>query len=172
MATKEKQPTKMELKKRAIAACKDSKGKLTPSAVIEAAKDPTSVLHGEFEWDLEKAAYQQWTDTARRLIREVQLVVEYQDVKVVAPFYIADQTSDDASYVETARVARKAMVARQALNDEIARIKGAVHRAMSMAAVFGLVSNFEQMLDMAIETEKLFSQSDANEESEEQHQAA
>jgi len=160
--------TKMELKKRAIAACKNSKGKLTPDAVIEAAKDPTSVLHGEFEWDVNKAAYQSWTDTARRLIREVQLVVEYQDVRVVAPFYITDHGSKESSYVETTKVAKKHAFAKQALGDELARIKGAVHRAMSMAVVFGLVSNFEKMLDLAIETERLFADADEGESAEQQ----
>lgn len=171
MAKDKTKVTKMELKKRAIAACKNSKGKLTPDAVIEAAKDPTSILHGEFEWDVGKAAYQAWTDTARRLIREVQLVVEYQDVRVVAPFYITDHGSKESSYVETTKVAKKHAFAKQALGDELARIKGAVHRAMSMAAVFGLVSNFERMLELAIETEKTFSTAAEDEESVE-HQAA
>lgn len=168
MAKDKTKVTKMELKKRAIAACKNSKGKLTPDAVIEAAKDPTSILHGEFEWDVNKAAYSAWTETARRLIREVQLVVEYQDVRIVAPFYISDNSSDDSSYVETTRVAKKNAAAKRALSDEIARIKGSVHRAMSMAAVFGLVSNFEKMLDLALETERLFAQADEGEEVQQQ----
>lgn len=148
--------TKMELKKRAIAACKDNKGRVTPDAVIEAAKDPTSVLHGEFEWDVNKAAYKSWTDTARRLIREVQLIVQYQDVRVVAPYYIPDAGVDESSYVETSKIANKHAAAKRALSDEIARIKGAIHRGRNLATVFGLVSNFDRMLDLAIEAERLF----------------
>lgn len=157
MATKKKVPTKIELRKKAIEGCQDSKGRVTPDAVIEAAKDPKSILHGEFEWNVNKAAYQSWTETARRLIREVRLIIEYQDVRVVAPYYIADPGTDDSSYVETLRIANKHTSAQRALTDELARIKGAIQRAKALAAVFGLTANFERMLDLAVETERTFS---------------
>jgi hypothetical protein len=165
-AEKEKKPTKIELKKQAIAACKDARGRVTTAAVIEAARDSSSVLHAEFEWDLEKAAYQSWTETARRLIREVQLIVDYQDVRVVAPYYVSDQSKDEPAYVETSKIARKHAFAQRALSDELARIKGAVNRGMALSAAFGLVSNFERMLDAVIETERLFSSHADEEESE------
>jgi hypothetical protein len=157
MATKKKVPTKIELRKKAIEGCQDSKGRVTPDAVIEAAKDPKSILHGEFEWNVDKAAYKSWTETARRLIREVRLIVEYQDVRVVAPYYIADPGTDESSYIQTSKIANKHASAQRALADELARIKGAIQRATAMAAVFGLTSNFERMLDLAIETERAFS---------------
>jgi len=160
VAKKSPEETKAGLKKRAIEACADRKGRVTPDAVIEAAKNPKSILHKEFEWDVDKAAHAHWTDTARRLIREVRLIVQYDDVKIVAPYYIADAGTDESAYVPTSKVADRHAAAQRALVDELARIKGAIHRATSLAAVFGLTSNFERMLDLAIETERTFSASE------------
>src|SRR4051794_38416660 len=107
MAKKPETISKLERKKREIEACQDGRGRVTPDAVIEAAKNPKSALHGEFEWDVTKAAYQHWTDTARRLIREVRLVVTYEDIRIAAPYYIADPGTDESSYIQTSKIAGK-----------------------------------------------------------------
>ena len=49
-------------------------GRLTPEAVVEAARDPASPLHGWFTWDDEAAAHMQRIYQARRLIASVQLI--------------------------------------------------------------------------------------------------
>ncbi len=70
---------------------------LTTEMVVEAAKDPTSPLHGYFTWDLQKAAAKQWLTEARRLIQSVRYVVVSQDtgepvrVRAVVSTKIVDQ---------------------------------------------------------------------------------
>jgi hypothetical protein len=49
-------------------------GRLTPKAVLHAAKDPTHVLHRHFEWDDAAAAEHYRQGQARALIRCVQIV--------------------------------------------------------------------------------------------------
>lgn len=151
-------PSKLSLKKAAIQACEDGKGHVTPESVVEAAKDPANILHGEFEWNLEQAAHKHWLDTARKLIREVKLTFVFEDVSLVAPHYITDPGSDLPRYIETTRVAKKHTMAKRALSDELARVVGAIRRATSLSAAFNLTSNFERMLALAIETERLFAE--------------
>lgn len=151
----QKAPTKLELKKRAIEALQDRGGRVTPDAVIEAARDKSSVLHDEFEWDQAKAAYAHWVETARRLIREVRFIVVLEDVRIAAPYYTADPGTDEAAYIPTARLAKKHAAARAALADELARIRGAVNRARTLASVFGLSSHFDRLLDASLEIERV-----------------
>ena len=51
-------------------------GVLTPSAVVESARDEGSPLHDKFEWDDGVAAEAWRLEQARRLIRTVKVVVE------------------------------------------------------------------------------------------------
>lgn len=63
-----------------IAGRSDLEG-LTTEMVVEAAKDPSSPLHGFFTWDLAEAAAKQWLAEARKLISSVRYVVVSQDTK-------------------------------------------------------------------------------------------
>lgn len=150
MAAKE---SKLEQRAAAIAACREKSGRIIPQAVVEAARDPASVLHDEFEWDVAKAAERDWIRTACELIRSVKFIVEYEDRKIIAPFYVSDPGRDESAYVQTARIAKNGAMSERVLRDELARIVGAIHRAMNLAAAFGLKSSFERMLDEAVQIE-------------------
>lgn len=52
-----------------------AQGPLRPSAVLEAASDESSPLHGCFEWDDSKAGHQYRLWQARHLLREVTVTV-------------------------------------------------------------------------------------------------
>lgn len=51
-------------------------GVLLTESVVDAARNPLSPLHDEFEWDDKKAAHAHRLDTARHIIRSVELVIE------------------------------------------------------------------------------------------------
>ena len=80
-------------------------GVLTPEAIVEAAKDPASPLHREFEWNNSAAA------TAWRLHQARQLIirVHVEDVPMSSPprAYVALRTVGEAGggYVPTAKAA-------------------------------------------------------------------
>jgi hypothetical protein len=143
----------MERQAEAIAACRDAQGRITPTAVWKAAQDPENVLHPKFQWDVDKAAERDWERTASELIRQVRLIVEYEERKIAVPFYVSDPRNDTSAYVATSRVARSAVLSERVLRDELDRITAAIHRAMNLAAAFGLVSSFERMLEQATEIE-------------------
>ena len=67
--------SKLEQRAAAIAACRDKSGRIAPNIVVDAARDPASPLHDEFEWDVAKAAERDWIRTACELIRSVKFIV-------------------------------------------------------------------------------------------------
>lgn len=141
----------IEEKRKAIDACRDRHGRILPKLVVEAAKNPRSPLHKEFEWDDRKAAAIQRIDRARELIREVRLMVVYDDRKIATPFYVSDPASRESAYIPTTVAAKDEEVSESILLDELRRIESAVIRARSIAAAFDLVSHFDRMLNDVVE---------------------
>lgn len=154
----------MAKKAEAIAACRDGKGRITPRAVWQAARDPTSPLHGDFNWDVQRAAEQTWERTASELIRQVRFIIEYDDRKVAVPFYVSDPRTEESSYVATSRIAANATLSERVLRDELERITAAIRRALKLAAAFGLSSSFERMLEQATEIETRLGDADVGDE--------
>jgi hypothetical protein len=73
-------PASIDLKAESIRAAlaaiaERNNGYLNPVAVVEAAKDPKSILHGEFEWDDDDAAHAYRVAQAGALIRRVKFTV-------------------------------------------------------------------------------------------------
>ena len=67
------------------------KGRLTPPAVVEAARDTRNPLHRHFEWDDAVAAESYRLDQARALIRSVALVGDGDAEPAPAYLSIADK---------------------------------------------------------------------------------
>jgi hypothetical protein len=138
----------------AMKACEDRYGRLAPGNVVTEARDPQHHLHKDFDWDDASCAHTKRLEVAAALIRRYRFEVVYNDVKLAAPIYIHDPGSSESQYVHTVRIAKNHTKARRALEDELARIRGAIRRAMALSAVFGLVSTFQRMLDTAEEAER------------------
>jgi hypothetical protein len=93
-----------------------AKGKLTPKAVVEAARNNKSPLHKHFEWDDAKAAESYRLEQARELIRIIR--VEEESGPVRAFFSIADRgTSYRALEEVRATPSLQEIVMKQALRD-------------------------------------------------------
>lgn len=52
---------------------------LSPASLLDASRDENAPLHGEFEWDDQKAAEEYRLTQAGDLIRNVRIIVEEQD---------------------------------------------------------------------------------------------
>lgn len=61
----------------------DSNGMLTTDMVLKEAKKKTSPLHGEFQWDNDKAAHKYRQVQARTLIKRYNITVEKPEEKLV-----------------------------------------------------------------------------------------
>ena len=75
-----------ELIREELLKLQDETGRLTPSLVLSAAKDPQNPLHKHFEWDDSVAARKYRIDQARALIRQVSLVIR-DEVVSLNPVY-------------------------------------------------------------------------------------
>jgi hypothetical protein len=137
-----------------IRAC-EVRGKLVPARIVTAASDPKNYLHDRFDWNDKSCAHTQRLTVAADLIRKYRFTIVYDDIKLAAPVYIHDPGSVESSYVQTVKIAKSHTKARRALEDELARIRAALHRAMTLSAVFGLVSTFQRMLDTAEDAERV-----------------
>lgn len=111
----------------------DRKGRLTPEQVLEAASDPKSALHSQFEWDDSKAAYAHRLDQARELIRRVkiELVVEERTIKAVAYVRDPDRQTSEPGYINSMRVTKR--TAGAVLTAELNAIYADLKRAYGIA---------------------------------------
>lgn len=130
---------------------------LTNEMIVEAARDPTSPLHGYFTWDTQKAAMKQWLAEARRLVQSVRYVVVSQEtsepvrVRAVVSAKIVDQRNalvahhgwidrrallrqkeTRAQYVEKARAELRQWALRHCDVDELADLRKAVLDALAV----------------------------------------
>lgn len=111
-------------------------GRLTPEAVVEAARDPASPLHNAFTWDDATAAHEQRLHEARRLIRSVRVEVRTEARTVSTVYYVRDPTlpPEAQGYVSFPRLRTDTELAREALLQEFGRADAALRRARDLAA--------------------------------------
>lgn len=124
-------------------------GRLDPADVVEAARNPDSILHGYFEWDDSEAAKQHRLGQARQLIRRVKIEVVVRDVPVDVVRYVRDTEDGAGHYRDIMRVRDEADVARAAVIDEMMRVSKAVRRAKAVAAVLGVADDIGRIGDIA-----------------------
>jgi len=55
---------------------KKKKGFLLPEDVVDYARDPSSVIHRDFQWDDTIAAHEHRKATARRMIRSIEVIYD------------------------------------------------------------------------------------------------
>jgi hypothetical protein len=146
--------TKKEAIARAIAACRDANGNITPAAVVAAARNKNNILHGEFEWDDEILIQQALERRAADLIRQCRSIILVCERTVAHPKYVSDPRVDGRSYVETTLVAKSKDLSLDVLDDEVKRIRAMVHRAMTLAVVFGMQDEFETLLQQVVDIER------------------
>lgn len=116
------------------------KGRLTPLAVVDAARDPSSVLHSHFLWDDAEAAHEHRIYQARNLIRGISIVVERSSKQIATVCYVRDPAAEarDQGYVSISRLEKEPDNAKAMLDMELARVDACLERAESLSKVFGI----------------------------------
>jgi len=123
---------------RAIARLEKA-GRLTPEAVVTAARNPKSPLHGCFTWSIRQAAQKRWLDEARELIRSVRIEVRTTEWTVEIPRYVRDPASAPRQgYISIGQLRTEKDVARELIRTEMLRAQTALARAKHLAVVLGL----------------------------------
>ncbi len=120
-------------------------GLLTPNLVIEDAKNPTSPLHDQFEWDVRKAAEQHWLETAREIIRSVRVIsiVEEKEVETVAYVHIPGQ---EQGYWHVSKIRSDSEQSMEVLLSEFQRVADILARAKGVAIVLGLEEEVDRLM--------------------------
>lgn len=140
----------------AIAKCADANGSIEPKAVVKAARDPTNILHHEFEWDGPTLIQQALERRASELIRQCRNITVISERVLVFPMYVSDVNSSVKSYIPTMSVAKNDTVKRQTFERELQRLSGSVVRIRALSFVFGLQDRFAQVLDDLVKIEEEF----------------
>lgn len=143
--------TRKENRDRKLAAIEAASRK--PALLVQHARNPRHPFHKSFPWDDAKAAQAYRLEIAKDIIKSFKLTVVLGDLKISAPYYVSNPVSRGSAYMRTADVATKQHTARITLLDELSRIKAAIIRARSLAAVFKLTRHFEKLLAAVVEVE-------------------
>lgn len=132
---------------RAIEALRDPKtGLLRPEDVVDAARDPASVLHGHFEWNDAKAAVYFRIEQARTLIRTLKIEIEVGPTVVTTVTYVSNPRAL-GTYRRLDEIEPRSDTAKEVLLAELNRISTALGRARKIAAVVGLDQEIDDLLD-------------------------
>lgn len=124
-------------------------GLLTPEAVFEAAKKKTSPLHGEFEWDRDKAFHEHNIERARALIRSVRIEIKTETTVIRTVAYVRDPDlpPEEQGYVSTLSLRNDAEKARAAIVQEFSRAASALRRARELAIALDLAGEVEAVAE-------------------------
>lgn len=116
------------------------RGVLRPEDVVKDAKNPSSPLHGLFEWDVQKASYEHWLNTARVIIGKVRVEVIVEDRKLVVPKYVRDpaKSRDEQGYMEVLKIRTEEDLSRDLLQQELKRAITIMERVCNLADVLGV----------------------------------
>lgn len=129
-------------------------GRLTPAAVVKAARDKKSPLWREFDWNDARMANKAREDVARDLIvNYITVVVVHKSLKVSCPFYVRDPdaTTKEAGYVAINSESLNRSHAQKIVLAELDRCESAIVRARNIAGVLdvkfsGLSDQLEDLL--------------------------
>lgn len=124
-------------------------GILPPGVVVEDAKSPDSPFHSYFEWDLQKAAYQDWIRTAREIIAccRVEIHTSTRDVVLATHAYV-HPAGQEPGYQAVTRIRDDREQALEILKDEFQRVADALRRAKEIAIAFNLESEIDRLMKM------------------------
>lgn len=118
--------------------------RLTPQAVVEQARNPTSILHAFFQWDDQKAAQQHRLDQARRLISSFEIVVISHRKEYRVQEFVEDPRKErQQGYVAITSIVDDKQVARNFIERELAVAATYVEKCTTYAELVGLRKQVE-----------------------------
>jgi hypothetical protein len=149
-----------EIRQRLADLEKANSGRLTPAAVVEDARKPSSPLHDQFEWDKSKAAYAHWLEQARTLITSVYYVHKTEQTTVKAVFYHRDPNAagNEQGYVSVPTLRSDEESARAALVEAFRAVGDMLRRAQQLAIVLEMDGEVAALLNGVVELRQRISE--------------
>ena len=111
----------------------EKNGRISPDDLVAAARAKGHPCHGDFTWDLKKAARERWRDQARGLIRRVRFEVEIAEATERVVMYVPDDGDGDEHVFRSLPRIRSRIQAGGVLAAEVAQLCGAASRAYGIA---------------------------------------
>lgn len=132
----------------ALLMLEDRTGRLTPRAVVDAARDENHPLHGEFEWDDTVAAEAYRLDQARQLIADVRVEVVTSTLPIGGVAYVRDPSKlfNEQGYRSTGALLGERDQAMEAIRAEVERVSACLGRAERVASTLGAPLDVVSML--------------------------
>jgi hypothetical protein len=122
-----------------IKKIEDRDGVCTPHALVAEAKKRNSPLHNMADWrgwDKNHAAEQYWLSQARRIIRDIRIVVEGSDEPIVA--FVSVRKDGDRGYTNTQTVVDREDLRNQMLKDALVALQALRRRYRHLSALAGV----------------------------------
>lgn len=132
-----------------LASLETDDGRLNTAVVIQDAKKKSSPLHSLFQWDLGKAAYAHWTQTAREIIGVVTVLRETHERTIKVPKYAKDPDTK-SGYRSTDALRVDPRSSRQSLIYTLEVAAGHIRRAHDLAAALGLQDQVDDLLQQVL----------------------
>lgn len=156
-----KKPAGIDIKNEAIrgalqAIAASNNGYLNPSNVVDAARDPSHVLHDEFDWDDESAAESYRIAQAGALIRRVKFTVVRQEsatkeihIATTRAFQSRPSARNQSGGYEAVSEIMSDQDKREELINQVLRELGAYRkRYADLIALSGIWSAIDDALDL------------------------
>lgn len=115
-------------------------GRLTPRAVVDAARDPKSALHDQFEWDDTVAAEKWRLDQARDIITSVKITVTVDKRTLSVVRYTRDPKqvgTNEQGYVSLDSIKRRPADVAALLEYELTRLDAILDRVRDLITALG-----------------------------------
>jgi hypothetical protein len=124
-------------------------GSLTPTLVVEVAKNPKSVLHHLFEWNDTKAGVSFRIAQARSIITSVKINIITETRRVSAVSYVRDPrlASDQQGYISVSTLRTDKDLAKESIKYEFQRAYAHLHRAKIHAEILGMEDQVSSLLN-------------------------
>lgn len=129
---------------------------ITPSLLVEEAKNPDSVLHHLFEWDDEKAGHAYRLDQARQIITSVKVNIISETKMISAVSYVRDPRvpGDQQGYVSIETLKTDKDLAKESIKLEFARAYSHLQKAKLHAEVLNMQNQVGLLLTNLEETQQ------------------
>lgn len=113
---------------------------LTPDAVIEEARKADSPLHGEFTWDIERAAMMTWREQARRLISSfyTPFTVHRRELRVQEFVELPGKKLRAQGYISINTIKGNKEFAAEFMEEQLKVASAYVSKVTDYAAILGL----------------------------------
>lgn len=121
---------------------------LRPASVVDAARDPSTALHGRFNWDDEAAAHLQRLSTARMLIQSYVVVInERKPEKVRAFMSLTTDRKRGGGYRVTADILSDVEHRKQLLADAYRVMRSFMQKYGILQELSGVIDSMDQALE-------------------------